>query len=100
MPRAAEIIERCKELLAGQTNAGRADLDQMNAKLTRDGHHHIRWIREGDHLRLVPADTKPWDESQRCTAADARRILREEGVTTPFLLEILGAIERADKLPA
>lgn len=97
MPRASDLIDRTKTLLKGAEQKGdkRANLDEMNARLDKDGHRHIRWIREGDHLKLVPADHRPWDESKRCTPADARRILKEEGANAPFLKEILGAIERA-----
>lgn len=96
MPKASDLIDRAKAMLnPAKPGEKRADIDQMNAKLTRDGHHHIRWIREGEHLKLVPDDHRPTDESRQCTPVQARQILRDEGIETPFLLEILGAIERA-----
>lgn len=97
MPRASDVIERCKAiLLRTRPDEPRADLDQMNAKLYRDNQSAydggVRWHRDGDELKLG----HPLRPGTPCTAAAARRILREEGCSHPFLLEILASIERAE----
>jgi hypothetical protein len=99
MPRASDLIERCKAIRARRPDsAKRANLDQMNAKLRDDNQlaHDggVRWYRDAaDSLKL---GHPPGNRGSRCTADQARQILREEGVRSPFLLELLASIERAE----
>lgn len=99
MPRASDLIERCKVLRARRPDsAKRANLDHMNAKL-RDENQlaydgGVRWFRDAaDSLKL---GHPPGHRGPLCTAEQARKILREEGVRSPFLLELLASIERAE----
>lgn len=101
MPRASDIIARCQAYLGGSKDEARADLVEMNLKLRRDNagayDDGVRWYRDpGGALKLghPPAFSPP------CTVADARRILREEGVSSPFLLEVLANIERGERKAA
>lgn len=95
MPRASDIIARCQAYLGGARDDARADLVEMNLKLSRDNPMAyaggVRWHRDAsDVLKLGHVQS----QGHRCTAAQARQILREEGCHSPFLLEILASIER------